>query len=435
MAEIGEPCPCRHEVGLNTGSAAADVRLIAFYLPQFHPIPENDLWWGKGFSEWTNVTKAVPLFEGHYQPHLPSELGFYDLRLREVRHEQIALAQQYGIDGFCYHYYWFSGKRLLERPLDDMLADSESTMPFCLCWANENWTRRWDGAEKELLIEQKYAPGDAAAFAQSLLPFLADPRYIRHKGRPLLVVYKPQAIPDALRTVDVWRDTFRSAGIGEVHVCGALTQGNNDYAGFGLDSGVEFPPHNLGTGNVTHDIPVGWSFGGTILEFPAVARFLLERRYRHPDVFRTVVPSWDNTARTGARAQILLGGTPPNYEFWLSEAVRATGGDFPGEERFVFINAWNEWAEGCHLEPDRKYGRAFLEATLRVKQGRCASRGFEEVRLNSPPDRSFGADLGEVLAFHALRLKRWGTAPIYRFLVKHPRLKDFLFWKVVRHFR
>ena len=360
------------------------VRLLAFYLPQFHPTPENDLWWGKGFTEWTNVTKAEPLFSGHHQPHLPSDLGFYDLRVRETRHEQIALAKQYGIDGFCYYYYWFSGTRILNRPLDDMLADPDSDMPFCLCWANENWTRRWDGADHDILIAQKYLPTDDIEFIKSVIPFISDPRYIRLNGAPFIVVYQPQHLTAPRKTLDTWREYCEQNGIGKIHVCAALTNDNENYAKLGFDSGLQFPPHNRKCGSVNDRVDFYTPFHGCVVEYSELAQSYLDESYPHANVFRTVCPSWDQTARVGSRAFIALNGTPANYEYWLKESIRKTVEDFPGQERFVFINAWNEWAEGCHLEPDRHHQRQFLEATLRVKTNRSEKQQFEDQGTPKP---------------------------------------------------
>lgn len=384
------------------------VRLIAFFLTQFHPTPENDEWWGKGFTEWTNTTKAQPLFDGHYQPHLPTDLGFYDLRLRETRRDQIAMAKQYGIDGFCYHYYWFSGKRILNQPLDDMLADPQSDMPFCLCWANENWTRRWDAAEHEVLIAQKYLPDDDLNFIKSLIPFFNDSRYIKINGAPFLIVYRPTHLPDARKTVSLWREYCKSIGIEKIYLCAALTHGNEDYAQFGFDGGVEFPPHNLRNANVNSNVNFFSAFQGNVMEYQVVAKSFIERKYLAGNVFRTVFPSWDNTARTGNRALVVLNGIPANYEYWLAESVKRTKQDFPGQERLVFINAWNEWAEGCHLEPDRKYGRQFLEATLRVKQQQSILRDFTDVslptQLQQVEKRRLASDLREMAHYHFSRL-------------------------------
>jgi lipopolysaccharide biosynthesis protein len=366
---------------------APDVRLIAFYLPQFHPTPENDRWWGKGFTEWTNVTKAKPLFDGHYQPHLPTDLGFYDLRLREARHEQIALAKQYGIDGFCYHYYWFSGKRLLHKPLDDMLVDPESDMPFALCWANETWTRRWDAAEHDVLIEQKYLPGDDLKFIQSIEPFLRDPRYIRVGDRPLLVVYRPQAIPDPAAWAMTWRKYCREVGIGEIHICGALTHGNKSVMRYGYDSAVEYPPHHAWASSKNLQIDFDEPFSGNVLDYAEVAEAYVAHQFPDEVVFRGVVPSWDNAARTQSRSTVFLNGTPANYEAWLARAIERTTREQAHVERMVFINAWNEWAEGCHLEPDRRYGRGFLEATLRAKLGTPAELDFPD-RFVKPAQRA-----------------------------------------------
>jgi lipopolysaccharide biosynthesis protein len=408
-----------------TAPTSSRPRLIAFYLTQFHPIPENDEWWGKGFTEWTNVTKAKPLFVGHYQPQLPTDFGFYDLRLRVTRRDQIRVAKEYGIDGFCYHYYWFSGKRLLNAPLDDMLADPESDMPFCLCWANENWTRRWDAAEHQVLIAQRYLPDDDLEFIRSLQPFFADPRYIRVDGKPLLIVYRPQHLPDAKMTAAVWRDYCRSAGIGEIHICAALTHGNPDYAQFGFDSGVEFPPHNLQCNNQASRLAFHEPFSGYAVEYAEVATAYLERRYEHQNVFRSVFPAWDNTARTGSRAVIVLGSSPGNYEHWLAQAIRKTMQEFPGGDRLVFINAWNEWAEGCHLEPDRNYGHAFLEATRIARLGKSMRSGFAPAGAlldGDEPKRTLFADLCKVVRYHAYLL----AGRLASELKKHPRLRRLM---------
>jgi lipopolysaccharide biosynthesis protein len=389
-------------------SDARNPRLVAFYLPQFHPTPENDAWWGKGFTEWTNTAKAVPLFTTHYQPHQPSDLGYYDLRVRETRHEQMVLARQYGIDAFCYHYYWFSGRRLLCRPLDDMLADPASDLPFCLCWANEHWTRRWDAAENQILIEQLYRPEDDRNFIADLVPFLRDARYVRIDGAPLVIVYRPQQLPDAARSLRIWRDYCRESGLGEIHLCAALTHGNRRYAEWGFDSAVEFPPHCLdATQSVNDEVDFLRPFQGNVVPYESIGRMFLDRRYQEPNVFRTVFPSWDNTARTGARAFVALNGTPGNYEYWLAESLRRTRADFPGRERLVFVNAWNEWAEGCHLEPDRRYGRGFLEATARAADGTSALTDFPD-RQRPPRSqvhrRRLGRDLAEVVSYHMGRL-------------------------------
>lgn len=406
-------------------------RLIAFYLPQFHPTTENDLWWGKGFTEWTNVTKAEPLFEGHRQPHLPSDFGFYDLRVRETRRDQIAIAKQYGVDAFCYHYYWFSGKRMLHVPLDDMLIDTESDMPFCLCWANENWTRRWDAAEHEVLIAQKYLPDDDLDFIKSLVPFFKDRRYIRVDGKIFLIVYRPQHLPNACKTVGIWRDYCFSIGLGEIHVCAALTHGNEDYARFGFDSGVEFPPHNLRSDNISAQLNFKNNFCGFVIQYASIAQSYLDRSYGISRVFKTVFPSWDNTARTKERALIVINGVPENYEYWLAATIDKVK-QSSRQEALIFINAWNEWAEGCHLEPDRWFGRKFLQATLDVKNGVRRFSSFPSVGLPHNEvffQRTFYKDLAKIVLYHAW----FKLANIKLAIIRRPLMRPFI--KIIQHIR
>ncbi len=344
--------------------ALDQVRLIAFYLPQYHPIPENDHWWGKGFTEWTNVTKAVPNFTGHHQPRLPADLGFYDLRLPEVREEQADLARRYGIYGFCYYYYWFAGKRLLNRPLDDVVQSGRPDFPFCVCWANENWSRRWDGLDAEILIAQDHSDEDDLNFIKTLEPALRDRRYIRMDGRPLLLVYRPSLLPDAARTAEIWRRYCREAGLGELYLATVQSFGNtDDPRGFGFDAAVEFPPHAMA---VLAEQPANLlnpDFQGRFYDYVATANFFMNRPPMPYPFFRTAMPSWDNTARRQDASDIFLNAEPEYYERWLKHLVDETRQFRQGDERLLFVNAWNEWAEGNYLEPDRKFGHRYLETT------------------------------------------------------------------------
>ena len=346
---------------------AVDTRIkaIAFYLPQFHPIPENDRWWGKGFTEWHNVARGRARFPGHYQPHLPGELGFYDLRLVEVQRRQIELAKAYGLHGFCYHHYWFGGQRLLRRPLDQLLANPDLDFPFCLCWANENWTRRWDGLDAEMLIAQKHSPEDDLAFIKDIESALRDDRYIRVEGRPLLIVYRPGLLPDARDTVERWRTYRRSVGLPDLFLVSAQAFDRSNPRDFGFDAAVEFAPNNMGTPSITAEVAdVDADFSGTIYDYSHLVQ--RSRHYESPSdylLLRSVTPMWDNEARRPGRGSVFAGSTPPLYREWLENACRYTDAWLGPEKPFVFINAWNEWAEGAHLEPDRAHGYAYLQAT------------------------------------------------------------------------
>ncbi|MGH9842663.1 MAG: glycosyltransferase WbsX family protein [Blastocatellia bacterium] len=361
------------QVLLNRSRAALDelrvdeVRAIAFYLPQFHPIPENDRWWGKGFTEWTNVTKARPNFEGHYQPHLPADMGFYDLRIPEVRQQQADLAREYGIHGFCYYYYWFGGKRLLERPFNEVLSSGRPDFPFCICWANENWTRRWDGAEHEILIAQSHSDEDDRKFVRSLVPAFKDRRYIRVNGKPLLLVYRIDILPNPQRTADIWREEMKAAGRGEIYLCAAQSFGVLDPTPYGFDAAVEFPPHGTLTTDLTARAPIiNSQYAGNIYDYLVKAESMIHRPAPDYTLFKSVMPGWDNTPRRQSASSTFVNSSPEAYEYWLGKAVEYTITRHTGDERLVFINAWNEWGEGAHLEPDRRYGHRFLEATRDV---------------------------------------------------------------------
>jgi len=360
------------------------VRLIAFYLPQFHPIPENDEWWGEGFTEWSNVTKARANFEGHHQPHVPGILGYYDLRTSEAREAQAELARAHGIYGFCYYYYWFGGKRLLEAPLSNVLASGEPRLPFCVCWANESWTRRWDGRDSDVLMEQTYSPEDDVAFIESLIPLFSDERYIRVHGRPLLLIYRADKLPNAKCTVARWQQACAKAGIPApylVRVCSfsGLSDPHTP-ADYGFDAAVEFPPHGL-AGYASKPHGTVSDFRGGFYDYVETANRFRSHTIPPYRLFKAVMPSWDNTARRQHGAHIFLNSDPAVYEAWLRDAIATTRRFAVGEERIVFVNAWNEWAEGNHLEPDIRYGYAYLNATKRALEEACGIKLTDSDRL------------------------------------------------------
>lgn len=345
-------------------------KLIAFYLPQYHPIPENNAWWGKGFTEWTNVTKAKPRFSGHYQPHVPSDLGYYDLRMPEVRLAQAELARQYGIHGFCYYHYWFNGKQLLERPIQEVLRSGQPDFPFCICWANENWTRRWDGQENEVLIAQNYSKQDDINHIRALVPTLTDPRYIRYQGKPVVLIYRIASIPNPRQTTDVWREEYQKMGLGELYLCNVeSSKYYDDPAKAGFDAAVEFQPDwRLFKKSIFWRIISRLNIGPFLFRRNWVMPYqtLIERGLKKPKPdyvrFPCVTPSWDNSARKKNFCYILTNSTPALYQEWLTSVIQNNKNS--SSEEFVFINAWNEWGEGNHLEPDVRFGHGYLEATL-----------------------------------------------------------------------
>ena len=369
------------------------VKLVAFYLPQFHPIPENDAWWGKGFTEWTNVTRAHPRFDGHYQPHLPSDLGFYDLRLPEVQERQVELAKLYGVGAFCFYFYWFAGKRLLETPIQQFAQNPNIDFPFCLCWANENWSRRWDGLESEVLIGQEHSAEDDIAFITHVSQYLTHCNNIRVDGKPLLVIYRPKLLPDPKATAERWRNWCRLNGVGEIYLGYMQSFEIADPADYGFDAAIEFPPNNTAPPIITDQMEaVDPKFSGIVYDY----RVYPERSnsYAKPGytLFRGVFPSWDNEARRQRRGSVWAHSTPTRYRTWLENAARDTISRFSKrDERLVFVNAWNEWAEGAHLEPDQRYGYAWLQATRDALEASGGAAGCAKLALVTHDAYAHGA--------------------------------------------
>jgi lipopolysaccharide biosynthesis protein len=356
------------------------IKPVAIYLPQFHPIPENDSWWGKGFTEWTNVAKAQPRFEGHYQPHLPADLGFYDLRLEEARLAQEQMAKAYGIHGFCYYHYWFTGKRVLHEPLDRKIKNPKEDLPFMMCWANENWTRTWDGLDKEVLLKQEYGFDDDLAHIEHLIAFFKDDRYIKVNGKPVFIIYRPNLFPDIQKTIAIWRRVVKEAGFPDLYI-GFAQNGENQFKpkSKGFDFAFEFQPNYI---NCPSGIPYPRTFFekairrikkklkikvanlNCFIDYSSYVAEQIGKGYKE-EVYPGITPMWDNSARRKENNFILHNSTPEKYKMWLKYIKE----NYPWDavsDNFLFINAWNEWAEGNHLEPCQKWGTGYLAATKEI---------------------------------------------------------------------
>lgn len=374
LGALATEAGCRVEKGtvepasaIAAGPAVPRARIIPFYLPQFHPTPENDEWWGKGFTEWTNVTGAIPTYRGHQQPLLPADLGFYDLRLDAVRERQAELASAHGVEGFMYYHYWFAGRQILETPLESLVRNPAINQPFCLMWANENWTRSWDGGHHLLLLTQDYDVVPAGEFITHALAYMKDPRYLRVDGKAVLSVYRPQQIPDFAEVVAQWRERAAAEGI-RLHILAVRNRwdGHDESTvlqDMDLDGSMDFPPHNFLYVAATDTVRWDPRFQGGLYSYQdGVAREEERLAAGIPDThYPAVMTSWDNTARRQWKSDVWVGANPYTFRRWLAAAVAAVSARSP-QHRIVFINAWNEWAEGAVLEPSVRFGRSYLHA-------------------------------------------------------------------------
>lgn len=352
-------------------------RVIAVNLPQFHPFKENDEWWGKGFTEWTNVSKGCPRYKGHYQPHLPTDTGFYDLRLPQARQMQADMAREYGIYGFCYYHYWFNGKQLMELPLSEILSSGKPDFPFMICWANENWTRAWDGGMKQALIEQHYSEDDDRAHIRFLCEnYFRDPRYIRISGKPVFVIYRSNLFPNMRKSIEVMREEAHRCGE-ELYLCRfeSLRFLGKQYLDDGFDAAIDFQPrfHYIASQNFFKRQLEKCKrsyymkrYKVDLYDYKMNVDYALEHLHHDYKWYPCVTPTWDNSCRRVNQVCLAYeNSTPELYEHWLKTTLEKAD-VYSEEENFVFINAWNEWAEGNHLEPDIKWGRQYLEATQRA---------------------------------------------------------------------
>lgn len=362
------------------------IKPIAFYLPQFHPIAENDEWWGKGFTEWTNVRRAKALFKGHCQPQIPTELGYYDLREPEIKERQSQLAENFGVYGFCYYHYWSDSKRLLERPVNGILASGKPDFPFCLCWANENWTRRWDGHDQDVLWPMIYSDEDDVKHMQWLCSAFKDHRYIRIDDKPIFLVYRTCNLPDPVRTAKRWREVAADSGVEEIMLCNveSLDACRVDPSEIGFDLSIEFQP-------IWDDLPRSFYgrssmvyskmndiikqlnlnelfyFRNRIIDYVDYVEFQMKRgAFSYPKI-PCVFPSWDNSPRKGKTDSIIFINSDPSlFEKWVDNTITNYSYEDNQGDKYFFINAWNEWAESCYLEPCQKWGHRRLQAIKKV---------------------------------------------------------------------
>lgn len=348
--------------------------LVAYYLTQYSPDPHNDLWWGRGTTEWNNVSRAVPQFVGHRQPRLPGELGFYDLRIKDVMRRQIEIAKNYSIDVFNFYYYWFADERILERPLDMFLQDTSLDMPFMICWVNENWTRRFSGTDESVLIGMDDTVENYKKFIHSVLPILSDERYFHIGGKIALQIYRPSLIPEIKSIVGYWRSIVRQELNKELYLIACQERdATTDWCSFGFDAENEWMMGSirLQCKDITKEVcPIRKDFSGEVLDYKDMVE---NKKYfipgnRKKKVFPAVMPAWDNSARRNNRGTIFHNSMPSYYEKWLIDIIREVQSRQDLDAPIVFINAWNEWGEGAYLEPDRDLGYAFLEATWSAKE-------------------------------------------------------------------
>lgn len=392
---------------LDKPHSSEKVKALAYYLPQFHPFAENDEWWGQGFTEWTNTTRGQPRFDGHYQPHLPKHLGYYDLRVKETMMEQVRYAKAAGLHGFCFYHYWFNGKRIMEKPVNMLLENKDIDIPFCIMWANENWTRTWDGLENDVLIAQDYFEEDDIPFIQDIGRHFKDERYIRIEGRPLFFIYRPGIIPNAIETIQKWRDLCKSILNEEPLFYMAQAFDDIDPREFGMDGAIEFPPHKIAAGLEDRSRSLelfDTEFSGHYPSYDElVASSLKEKEHDFP-LIRGVTPTWDNEARKPGRGMGFIGSTPEKYEKWLYSINQyAIQNPIANNESFVIINAWNEWAEGSHLEPDVYWGAAYLNATYRAMNDIHQIDSKLKLFLVGHDAHKHGAQLLTLNIFKALR--------------------------------